>query len=248
MAILGYKNSSLVVRDFGLAEWLNTRGLSGWLEIATDGLEAPAKQRIARENEVHYAEAVDDHMAANESEHSARTAAVLELGDPQVAALNFQKSHLTESEAKAVQSMERIAVKPFFSFWILPLDIIPLSVFVVLWVYPHQIFHLRLLAVAMLVEYAGFILIPRLLFATTLPRTSFVRGLALSTWLTQVALSSWCALFKYTINHDIYVSGFFGLYIFLLPDFKSNSPLRIWNKLRKMGDERNKLPSWQTPV
>lgn len=248
MAILGYKNSSLFIRDFGLSEWLKTRGLAGWLEIATDGLEAPAKQRIAHEIEVHYAEAINDHMAAGEPELSAQLTALEELGDPQAAAVNFQKSHLTESEAKLMKGMEWTASKPFFSFWILPLDIIPLSVFVFFCVFPHQISHLRLLAVAMLVAYAGFRLIPRLLCATTLPRTSFIRRLALISLLTQVALSIWYALFIYATSHDIFVSAYFGLYILLLPNFKSNSPLRVWNKLRKMGDERNKLPGWQTPV
>jgi hypothetical protein len=250
MAILGYKtfedyNSAMFNREFGLAEWLRTHGLAGWLEIATDGLEASAKQRIANEIEVHYSEAVKDQMAAGEPELSAQTTALLQLGDPQAAALNFQKSHLTESEARSMKSMEWIAAKPFCSFWALPLDIMPLLGFVLLCVYPHRIFQSRLLAIAMLVAYAGFRLIPRLLCAKPLPRKSFIKVLALSTFLTSVALGGWNALLFYTTTHDIYIGGFFGLYIVVLQTFKSHSPLRIWNKLRKMGDERNELPPRQ---
>jgi hypothetical protein len=247
MAMLGYKHSYLFTGDSGLSEWLKTRGLAGWLEIATDGLEATAKQRIAHEIEIHYAEAVNDHMAAGEPELSAQITALEELGDPQVAAVNFRKSHLTESQAKSMKSMEWTADKPFFSFWAVLLDIGPLSAFVFFCVFP--IAGSRLLAVATLVAYAGLRVVPRLLYFATLPRPSFIRGLALSVLLTEVALSCWMTLFAYTIiNHNIYVGGGRGLYMFLITNIKSNSPLRIWNKLRKMGDERNRLPSWQTPV
>src|SRR5580658_3727668 len=134
MAILGYKNNNRAkpIRAFGITEWLETRGLAGWLEIATDGLEASARQRIANEIGVHYAEAVSAHQATGETEHSAQATALAELGDPQEAALNFQKSHLTEFEAKSLNWMERTAGKPLFSFRALPLDVIPLVGFVLL--------------------------------------------------------------------------------------------------------------------
>src|SRR5579863_7417708 len=102
MAILGYKNNTVFIRDFGLTEWLKTRGLAGWLEIATDGLEAPARQRIANQIGCHYAEAIHLHLAEGEPECSAQSTALAELGDPQKAALNFRKSHLTEYEARSM--------------------------------------------------------------------------------------------------------------------------------------------------
>ena len=252
MAILGHNNRLRFIREFGLAEWLNTRGLAGWLEIATDKLDAPAKQRIAREIEVHYAEAVHDHMAAGEAELSAQATAMLELGDPTVAALSFQKSHLTESEAKSIKWMEWAAAKPLFSFWALLLDGIPLGGVALLLSHlhgnPRDLLDFHFFASLVLVSYAGFRLIPRLLCARTLPRTSFIKGLALSIWLTDVALVSCYALFIYTRIHNVYVGGFFGLYLVLLHTFRRNSPSRIWNKLRKMGDARNELPPWQTPA
>jgi hypothetical protein len=122
MAILGYKKSTQFIRTFGMAEWLKTRGLAGWLEIATDGLEAPAKQRIANEIGAHFDEAVSAHLAAGESESSSRATALAELGDPQAAALSFNKSHLTEFEAKSMKWIEWTAAKPLFTFRSLKLD------------------------------------------------------------------------------------------------------------------------------
>lgn len=39
------------------------KNLGQWLEVATSGLVAPAKERIQMEIEAHYAEAVANHMA-----------------------------------------------------------------------------------------------------------------------------------------------------------------------------------------
>src|SRR5580658_2613790 len=146
MAVLGYDK-------FNLAKWLETRGLAGWLEIATDGLEAPARQRIANEIGVHYAEAVNAHLAAGDAELAAQSTALAELGDPQKAAVNFQKSNLTDSQAKSMQWMERTATKPLFSVRMLPLDLIPLAGLVFVWLPLRQIFSSRLLAVGVLMAY-----------------------------------------------------------------------------------------------
>jgi len=236
MAILGCNSRSQSSRAFGQEEWLKTRGLAGWLELATDKLEAPARQRIAHEIGAHYAEAVGTHMADGEPDLSAQAVALAELGDPQVAALNFQKSHLTESEAKSIKGMEWTAAKPFFSLWILPLDIMPLAGFVLLYLYPQWIFHSRLVPIAVLMGYAGFRLIPHWLCTRTLPRTSFLRWLMLSNLLGGAARSLILSLFLYARYHDGFMWGFVFLYTFLVPDcFKSCSPLRLWLKLRKMG-------------
>src|ERR1700722_7748915 len=122
MAILGYNK-------FDLAKWLETRGLAGWLEIATQDLQAPDKQRIAHEIEAHYAEAVSTHMEAGEPELSAQVKALADLGDPRVAARNFNESHLTEPQAKSMQWMGRRAAQPLFCFQMLLWDILPLGGF-----------------------------------------------------------------------------------------------------------------------
>ncbi|HEX3719213.1 MAG TPA: permease prefix domain 1-containing protein [Verrucomicrobiae bacterium] len=231
MAILGDKNSSLAFRDVGLTEWWKTCGLPGWLEIATNGLEAAAKQRIAQEIEAHFAEAISDHLRAGESEPSAQEMALKELGDPQVAARNFQKSHLTESDGKAIRWMEWSAAKPFFSFGML--DAIPLAGFALLWLRGRQTPYVRIAAIFLLVTYVGCRLIPRLLYTMRLSRTSFIKGVTLSAFLTDTACGICLAMFFYTLCQNIYVSGFFGLFNVLLPNLKSSSSLRIWNKLRK---------------
>jgi hypothetical protein len=239
MAILGYDK-------FNLVKLLETRGLPGWLEIASDDLEASAKQRIANEIGVHYAEAVSAHLVTGEPELSAQLTALAELGDPRVAAATFQKRYLTVSEAKRVQIMAQRAAKPLFSFRMLPLDIIPLAVLVFLCLPLPQLFDLRLFTVGILVAYAGLRLIPRWLCATSLPRTSFISGLALSAFLTSVALSSWFALFSYSINHNFILCGCWFLYMLLINNIGFQSPWRIWNKLRKTVEARHELPPWQT--
>jgi hypothetical protein len=182
MAILGYKNNTRAhpIRAFGMAEWLETRGLAGWLEIATDGLEASAQQRIANEIGAHYADAVSAHLASGEAEHSAQAAAVADLGDPQRAALNFRKSHLTEFEAKSMKWMDRTAAKPLFSIRALPLDVIPLVGFTLIFFRARRIsrplMDSHFFAGLVIMAYIGFRLIPRLLCARTLTRNSFLRG------------------------------------------------------------------------
>jgi hypothetical protein len=241
MAILGYKNYSLCIRDFGLAEWLETHGLNGWLEIATDGLEAPAGQRIANEITAHYNEAVGIHMAAGESELSAQARALAELGDPQEAAANFQKSHLTTSEAKHLKWMEWTAAKPFFSLWTLVLDILPLAGFALLCSHAHWGLRIRLLAIPELVIYAGARFIPRLLSAKALPRRSFLKGLVLSNLLASMALVFAYALIIFMRDYD----AFPAIFLMYIWGIFANPNFRIWKKLRKIVDERNELPSRQ---
>jgi len=245
MAILGYQNRSPCIRAFGLEEWLKQRGLAGWLEIATDGLEPPDKERITNEIGAHYAEAVSTHMAAGEPERSAQAAALAELGDPTTAALNFRKSHLTEREAKWMQSMERTASKPFFSFRTLPLDIMPLLGFALLFSHIHHIPNSRFLAIPVIVAFAGFRLIPRLIWAKALPRASFLRGLALSNFLTGAGFNLAYVLILITPPLDVF-DMFFIFYIGIL--YFIGPAFRIWNKLRKMGGERNDLPPQKTPA
>jgi hypothetical protein len=257
MAILGYKNSRQLIRKLGLAGWLETRGLAGWLEIATDGLEAPARERIAIEIGAHYAEAVGAHLAAGESELSAQAAALAELGDPQEAALNFQKSHLTEFEARSMRWMERTAAKPLFSFRTLALDSIPLAALLLLvffvprntnFLLPFEFIlglKFRFSLTLVLVAYAGCRVIPRLLYARTKSPNSFWRQLALSFLITDVALALGFAQYVYISNSGV-LAGWNSAFILFLCGYRLNPGLLIWNKLRKMGEERNELPPGPT--
>jgi hypothetical protein len=242
MAILGYKNNNRAhqTRAFGMAEWLETRGLAGWLEIATDSLEEPAQQRIANEIGAHYAEAVSAHITAGAPGQSAQASALAELGDPVAAALNFKKSHLSEVQAKSIKWMERAAVNPLFSVRALPFESIPVAAVALSFYSWHWDFRPFLgnhfLAGLLLVAYAGFRLIPRLLCARSLPRNSFLRGLALSYLITGVALTLPFALIIYM--QDPGASGAFDAsFICLLYGHSLNPGFQIWKKLRKMGHE-----------
>jgi hypothetical protein len=253
MAILGYKNNTRAhpIRAFGMAEWLETRGLAGWLEIATDGLEASAQQRIANEIGVHYAEAVSAHLAPGETELSAQATALADLGDPQEAALNFRKSHLTEFEAKSLNWMERTAGKPLFSIRALLLDVIPVVGLVLLlsrvrWI-SRPLLESHFFAGLVIVAYAGFRLIPRLLCAGNRPRYSFFRGLALSYFMTTVAITLNLALIIYMQDQN-FLSAFDAFFICFLYGYRLNPGFQIWIKLRKMGDEQKDLPPCPTPA
>jgi len=78
---------------------LRIRGLYHWLEIATEKIASPAKERIRSEIEAHYAEAMAAHAAEGQSETDAKAAALADLGDPKAAARRLRKRHLVESEA-----------------------------------------------------------------------------------------------------------------------------------------------------
>jgi uncharacterized membrane protein len=229
MAILGDKNSTQAIRSVGLADWLEAHGIEGWLEIATDDLEAAAKKRITEEIEAHYSEAVSAHLTAGLTEGSAQTSALAQLGDPTVAARNFRKRHLTEAQVKAMQRMERTASKPLFSLWMLPFDVlIPLvSIFLIC---QHRFW---LVGVYALMAFVGFRLIPRSLCQSNLSHTHFIKELAFCSFLTQVALMVPYGLFLWSIDHRIFWPSAFCLEILFISNIKSNSPLRIWNKLRK---------------
>jgi hypothetical protein len=71
-----------------------------WLNIATDDLCAVAKKRIRLEIESHFQEAVDAHRSDGQTEAQAQTTALKDLGDAEVWAKHFRKSHLTGIEAE----------------------------------------------------------------------------------------------------------------------------------------------------
>ena len=74
--------------------------LTAWLVLATFGIVAPARDRIKREIEAHFADAVAAHVAKGLSQDEAETRALQELGDIHSAAKAFQKKHLTSQDVE----------------------------------------------------------------------------------------------------------------------------------------------------
>jgi hypothetical protein len=251
LAILGYKNSFQGIRACGLAKWLETHGLAGWLEVATDGLEAPARRRIACEIEAHFTEAVSAHLAKGEPVSSAQSTALAELGDPQKAALKFRKTYLTESEAKSIKWMEWTAAKGLFSFWAPLLDGIPLAVVALFYFHvrrngdPRLLLDFHFYAGFLLVSYVGLRLIPRLLWASTLRRNFLLRGLALCQFTTRVVVVPAIWLVPFMHDHDTF-AALNLIFFFFVYGFVMNPGFRIWNKLRKMGEGAVDPPPRQT--
>lgn len=250
MAILGYKNRSITIRKFGFVEFLKTHGLAGWLEIATDGIEASAKQRIASEIESHYAEAVNSHIAEGESQESARSIALAELGDPHKAAVNFRKSHLTERETFYLNQLEWIAAKPFLSFWALLLDGIPFALTTVFFFLTngdsHSTLGLRFLPSLLLLAYSGYRLMPRMLYTKEQSRSLFLRRVALCAFTTQMIVGPTIILIG-PLTHDSEPFCFIDAPLFMyIYGYALNPYFRIWRKLRKINDPRTELPSSKT--
>jgi len=81
--------------------------LAEWLEIATDGIAAAGRERITREIEAHFAEAVKAHLAQGESEPVAQINALEELGDAKTAGRRFRKRHLTAQEEQRLVKIRK---------------------------------------------------------------------------------------------------------------------------------------------
>jgi hypothetical protein len=82
-------------------------GLALWLDIATDGLCAAAKERVRLEIEGHYTEAVAAHITDDFPERISRAAALTELGDANDARRRFRKQHLTKRESVRLDEILR---------------------------------------------------------------------------------------------------------------------------------------------
>jgi hypothetical protein len=87
--------------------------LAEWLEIATEGLAVPGRQRVRREIGSHFAQAVKAHMAEGESEPVAEINALEELGDAKTARRNFRKRHLTNEEQQQLATLRGMARSKF---------------------------------------------------------------------------------------------------------------------------------------
>ena len=84
-----------------------------WLEIATDGLAIPGRERVRREIGAHFVQAVKTHLAEGESEPVAQINALEELGDAKTAQRNFRKRHLTKDEEKQLPTLRGMARSKF---------------------------------------------------------------------------------------------------------------------------------------
>jgi hypothetical protein len=71
-----------------------------WLAIATFGLVPSARERIKLEIQAHYADLVAERLVDGMTQKDAKSAALLELGEPSSAAKEFRKNHLTEDERR----------------------------------------------------------------------------------------------------------------------------------------------------
>ncbi len=76
-----------------------------WLDTATEGLCAEAKERIGQEIGVHYGNAIDAHREEGLSEDEAYECALTALGSPSKAARAFRRTHLTEGQAEQLRNL-----------------------------------------------------------------------------------------------------------------------------------------------
>lgn len=241
MAILGYKYSFQSNRTVGLADWLEKRGLPGWLDVATDGLEEAAKERVTREIQAHYAEALNAHMAAGETELSAQTAALAELGDPVDARVEFAKTHLTISDGKWIRRWEQMASNRLFCFRTVSLTLIDLSFFapvVVLCLPAHTSWFDLQVFIFWFILFIGFRLVPRMLYSESLPHQVLLKRLGLCNSITMFAWVFSFGLTNYMQSPDFFSASWFILYGFVI----SRRYWYFWKKIRKSVNEQDSEP------
>jgi hypothetical protein len=73
-----------------------------WFAIATKNIAESELPKLRNELENHVLEAIAAHEQMSHSKFEAEQKAVLELGDPKIAARGFARSHLTTEEARRV--------------------------------------------------------------------------------------------------------------------------------------------------
>ncbi len=91
----------------------NAASLSEWLEIATAGLTATAREKIEREISAHYLDSVETHRAKGETDEAAQAGALAELGNPGKAASKFTAEYVTEADEKFLAYLHTTAFKPW---------------------------------------------------------------------------------------------------------------------------------------
>lgn len=88
------------------------QSVSDWLAVATDGLCAQAKRKIAAEIESHFTDAVERHCEHGQPESEAISIALAELGDPADSGHKFRQIYLTAREFEVVGSALRGVCHP----------------------------------------------------------------------------------------------------------------------------------------
>ena len=212
------------------------QSLSEWLETATKGLVAPARERIQTEIEAHYTEAVAAHVADGMRPAAAEMLALEDLGDARKAGKEFRKRHLTQEEAEYIgrvrnsRSASWLFVTSIACFAVLAGFVYSLRS----GLYPKGGYG-AFLAVAIL----HFIAMP---LGSKLMDARVGKGPGTSWFLFAVAIEgiTWgfvmMAAFQVnslTISCLLALSG--------LP--MAIRPLRLWNKIRKSRDAWTKPPS-----
>ena len=79
--------------------------LRRWLNIASDGLCADARDRVAREVSAHFVDALQDGLANGLDAASARDHAILGLGSPRAARRAYRRTFLTTREEGQVEML-----------------------------------------------------------------------------------------------------------------------------------------------
>ena len=69
-----------------------------WFAIATDHLAESERPKLRNELENHFLDSIAAHLQAGQARFEAERQALLEMGDPELAAQGFQRTHLTKRD------------------------------------------------------------------------------------------------------------------------------------------------------
>jgi hypothetical protein len=227
--ILGYRTNSDDFADL-VAEHPQLRE---WLQIATAWLANPGKERIRREIQAHYAEAVAAHLTEGLSESEAKAAAVAELGSAKRAGRRFRRQYLTTYEATILDMEMRwirgggmLALNCIF-FLVLALSLIGDG---------HRIY--------MVLIPAGFLLM------IVLPTTQFIMAGRNHRPSPRVVLLSWvpspCSFVVLMQVRDLMAHGFDWIIVTSLLMMTTILPLICWRRDRKVRRTWPEMPPTNT--
>ena len=94
-----------------------------WFAIATDNLAESERPKLRNELENHFLDSIATHLQAGQARFEAERQALLEMGDPELAARGFQRTHLTKREMQRVNTptlfSRAIAVVFALIWWVL---------------------------------------------------------------------------------------------------------------------------------
>jgi hypothetical protein len=221
------KNLAQIARDIMIpGNNFKPASLSEWLEIATKGIAAAGKERITREIEAHFAEAVEAHIAQGEPEPVAQAKAVIALGDATVAAKRFRRNHFTEEEVKSLEKMRKDAAKlrNFLLNVLYPLSFYS-SCRLIFGDPKHDLYFIGLLSAAVALPGLSFVIANR---PATKAKVSWLLLVEITTNVAFAAIAFPCI----GGNSQDFSSAYWGIGAALLPiTFRR---LHLWNKARKL--------------